>query len=126
MTSAQAQLEADLRAQGFTTEAATAGGQTFVLLRDFTVSSGRFEGKIIDLGLEVQPSYPQHLAAALHVKAEPKLLPPGPQPNGYNILEGYSALGPDWQYWSFNFTDAWRGGQGASLSAIINRVMDNA
>jgi hypothetical protein len=124
--SVQAQLEADLKAQGFTTEVITVGGQPFVLLRDFTVSSGRFEGKIIDLALEVQPSYPQHLAAALHVKAEPKLLPPGRQPNGYNVLEGNSPLGPDWQYWSFNFTDAWRGGRGASLSAIINQVMDNA
>lgn len=124
--SAQAQLEADLNAQGFTTEAINAGGQPFVLLHRFTVPFGRFEGRSIEIGLEVQPSYPQHLAAALHVKAEPKLLPPGSQPNGYNVLEGRSSLGPTWQYWSFDFTNAWRGGQGASLSAIINQVMHDA
>ena len=124
--SAQAQLEADLNAQGFTPEAITAGGQPFVLLHGFTVPSGRFEGRSIDIGLEVQPSYPQHLAAALHVKAEPKLLPSGPHSNGYNVLEGRSALGPNWQYWSFDFTSAWQGGRGASLSAIINQVMHNA
>ncbi len=124
--SAQETLMADLEARGYIVEAINAGGQPFVLLKDFTVQSGRFEGKVIDIGLEVQPSYPQHLASALHIRAEPKLLSPGPHPHNYNVLEGNSPLGPAWQYWSFNFTDAWRGGQRASLNSIINGVMHHA
>ena len=124
--SAQETMVADLEAQCYAAEAASAGGQPFVLLKGFTVQSGRFEGRVVNIGLEVQPSYPQHLAAALHVRAEPKLLSPGPHSSGYNVLEGNSPLGSAWQYWSFNFTDSWRGRKGASLSAIINGVMHRA
>lgn len=117
------QLEAKLKAQGFTTEALTAaGGQSFVLLPGFPVASGRFEGRVIDLGLEVQPNALP--GSALHVKADPALLQPGPHPHGYNILEGSSALGPAWQYWSFNLAAALQGG--ASLRSIINEVMNRA
>lgn len=124
--SAQQTLLADLEAQGCTAEATAAGGQPFVLLKNFKVQSGQFEGRVIEVGLEVQPSYPQHLASALHIRARPKLLSPGSHPSNYNVLEGNSPLGPEWQYWSFNFAEAWQGGRGASLSAIINGVMHHA
>ncbi|PIG95644.1 hypothetical protein [Deinococcus sp. UR1] len=120
---ALAQLEATLKAQGFTTEAVTtAGGQSFVLLPGFPVASGRFEGRVIDLGLEVQPNALP--GSALHVRADPPLLQSGGHPGGYNILEGQSGLGPAWQYWSFNLAAALQGG--ASLSSIINGVMNRA
>ncbi|GGB79794.1 MULTISPECIES: E2/UBC family protein [Deinococcus] len=120
---ALAQLEATLKAQGFTTEAVmTAGGQSFVLLRGFPVTSGRFEGRVIDLGLEVQPNALP--GSALHVHADPPLLRPGSHPQGYNIMENQSALGPTWQYWSFNLAAALQ--SGASLSSIINGVLNRA
>lgn len=124
---AQSQLETDLKALGFNTEAVvTAGGQPFVLLPGFIVASGRFEGRQIDLALEAPPNYPHSLGSALHVRAEPALLQPGTHPAGYNVLAGNSALGADWQYWSFNLSAMWQGGLGASLSSIINGVMDRA
>ena len=119
---ALARLESDLRAQGHTTETALAGGP-FVLLRGFAVCSGRHEGRVVDLGLQVVPSYPHNLPAALHVRADPPLREKG-HTGDFNVID--SALGPDWQYWSFNLDAVWQGGLGPSLTAIINGVMHHA
>lgn len=122
MTS-QTQLETDLGAQGHTTEATAAGGLPFVLLRGFTVQSGRFAGQVVDLGLQVMPNYPAELAPSVHVRAQPVLRPFGSD-GTFNVIP--SSLGPDWQYWSFNFTDIWQQGRGPSLTAIVNGVMERA
>lgn len=120
---AQARLETDLRAQGHTTEAVNVGGLLFVLLRGFTVESGRHEGRVIDLGLQVVPSYPQNLSPAIHVKADPILRAKGSDGH-FNVID--SPLGSDWQYWSFNMDSVWQGGRGPTLTAIINEVMNRA
>lgn len=120
---AQARLEADLRAQGHTTESVTAGGLPFVLLCDFTVQSGRHEGRVIDLGFQVVHSYPRNLSPAIHVKADPVLRDKGS--NGeFTVMD--SALGTGWQYWSFNMDAVWQGGCGPTLTAIVNEVMNRA
>lgn len=121
---AQAQLEADLRAQGHTTEATNVGGLPFVLLRGFTVQSGRFAGQVVDLGLQVMLNYPSELAPSIHVQAQPFLRPFGGDGSTFNVIA--SPLGPNWQYWSFNFTTIWQQGRGPSLTAIINGVMERA
>ena len=123
---AQSGLVEEFQAQGSSVQTTfSAHGQPFVVLPGFEVISGRFAGRTVDLAVEVQPD--GGVGAALHVRAEPNLLalgPPGQQTNGYHVIQ--SALGPDWQYWSFNLMAMWPSRRAGDLIPIFNGVLDRA
>jgi hypothetical protein len=97
-------LIADLNAAGHhEVEKAEAGGHTYVIIRNYTVMLGQFDGRLIDLGILVPPDYPRTMSAAVHVRANPQLIEKDQTvPNVRNITD--SALGVEWRYWSKNFS----------------------
>ena len=79
------------------------GGNAFALIKDFEVRASRFTGRKIDLAIPAPPDYGRLVGAAIHVRSTPPLLDtPDTVPGQKNITA--SALGPDWRYWSHQFT----------------------
>ena len=118
-------LCADLGELGLTVEEVTAAdGSPFVVLPKFEVSSGRFIGRVIALGLQATPDFPRTAPSAIHVRATPQLYDYGDTvPGKRNITR--SALGPDWRYWSHNF--GWNGEKTARrLISQINTIFAHA
>ncbi|MEP7119425.1 MAG: hypothetical protein ABJE95_00725 [Byssovorax sp.] len=115
----------DLRALGHASvETMTdAGGIVYAIIRGFVVPAGGFAGRQIDLGIPAPPSFPNAFGSALHVRAIPQLLPLENVPNVHNVAA--SPLGPEWHYWSHNFS---AGGVGTTrrLMSQINRVLSDA
>lgn len=116
-------LKQDLEALEFDVDMVTAGGQPFAVIKNYTVQTGQFEGRVIDLGIPAPPNFPQTVGAAIHVKADPHLFDYAHTVPGIrNIIE--SPLGREWRYWSLNF------GQGdhsaRRLISQINGVFDRA
>jgi hypothetical protein len=90
----------DLSALGYVPELVTVNqNQHFAILRNFTIELGKFEGRMIDLGLPALTDYPRRVGQAIHVKAEPQLLEKQHIANTLNIID--SPLGDEWRYWSY-------------------------
>lgn len=95
-------LIADLTALGYAAELVTANTHQFAVIRGYEVMLGRFAGRIIDLGIQATPDFPNTVAAAIHVRASPHL---------YDLCDSVanvrniqrSVLGSEWRYWSHNF-----------------------
>src|SRR5437773_6543276 len=96
-------LSRDLEALGFAITTMNGNdGQVYVVISGFEVPSGRFAGRLIDIGLMAVANYPQGVAAAIQVRAVPQLFETIDTVSGVrNIKE--SPLGPEWRYWSKNF-----------------------
>jgi len=98
----------------------------FLVLPGFVVPSGKFGGRIIDLGLQTTSDYPNSVHSSIHVKAEPQLYEPNENvPNVRNVQA--SPLGPDWRYWSKNFN--WSNEKEKTarrLMAKINTIFEHA
>jgi hypothetical protein len=77
------------------------GGNIFVVILRYEVPAGQFIGRIIDLGLQATPDFPNSVAAAIHVRAAPQLYECCNISNVRNVQA--SELGPEWRYWSKNF-----------------------
>lgn len=74
----------------------------YAIIPNYEVPVGRFQGRIIDLGIPVPNDYPRLVGASMHIKATPQLLDYSDTvPNVRNIIA--SQLGSDWRYWSFRF-----------------------
>lgn len=112
-------LRLDLSELAYEVEVMTAQGKSFAVIKGYEVLAGRFQGRVIDLGIQAPPDYPHTVGSSIHVKAKPQLLEKSDTlPGVRNILD--SALGPDWRYWSFSFG---RGPHTANdLLAKINTV----
>lgn len=123
-----AQLEQDLAALGLAPETVNAGGLPHVLLREYQVESGPFAGRVVDVALPVPPDYPNNLGRMVYVRATPHLLPfgSGQGKNNYNVLANHCPLGPEWQYWSFDFSSKWQQGRGLKLDVLLRGVFDHA
>lgn len=120
-----ARLISDLRDLGYEVQEATgANGEKFAVVSPFTVPGGRFAGRVIDLGIQAAPDFPQTAASAIHVRATPQLYDySDTAPNVRNITQ--SVLGPEWRYWSHNF--GWQGERSARrLMSQINGIFFNA
>lgn len=125
MTYGPARLLAELRDLGYeANELIAPNGEHFAVISPFTVPGGRFEGRIIDLGLQGTQDFPRTVASAIHVRANPQLYVIGDSvPNVRNIA--HSVLGPMWCYWSHNF--GWQGERSARrLMSQINRIFLHA
>ena len=118
-------LVEDLVALGFKVESVTVDpGGTVAVLRDYLIEAGKFQGRVIDLGLLCTPDFPRSVASAIHVKAIPQLFETTDTiPNVRNITA--SQLGPEWRYWSKNFN--WTNERTARrLISQINRIFLDA
>jgi hypothetical protein len=94
-----------------------ANGNSFGVIKDFEVPIGQFQGRIIDLGIEITKDFPRTVASAIHVKANPQLLDKKDnRPKVRNIID--SVLGSDWRYWSHNF--GWNGEK--SVRRLMNQI----
>lgn len=115
----------DLEALGLSNERVTTpDGQAFAVFRSFEVPSGRFQGRLIDLALPAVISYPQAVAACIHVCSSPPLFDYlDSLPNVRNIIQ--SPLGEEWRYWSRAF--AWSSDHTLlDLMSQINTVFHHA
>jgi hypothetical protein len=115
----------DLSALGYKVEKVTVNASTvFAVILDYEVMLGKFAGRIIDLGHQATPNFPQNTSSAIHVRANPQLYDfKDTVPNIRNISQ--SALGAEWRYWSHNFN--WTGERSARrLMSQINTIFQNA
>ncbi len=120
-----ARLFADLRDLGYEVqEVMASNGQEFAVISESEVPVGRFEGRVIDLGIQATPDFPRTVASAIHVRADPQLYEYSDSvPNVRNITQ--SVLGAEWRYWSHNF--GWQGERSARrLVSQINGIFLNA
>jgi hypothetical protein len=74
--------------------------QNYAVFRDFEIQTGRFQGRIIDLGIPVPNDYPRLIGSSIHIKTNPQLIDYCHIPNVVNVIQ--SALGTEWRYWSFS------------------------
>lgn len=118
-------LKRDLEALGFkVTEMQGTDAQPYEVILGFEVPSGRFAGRIIDLGLQALPNYPQGAPAAIQVRAMPQLFEPTDTASGVRNIKA-SPLGPDWRYWSKNFN--WECEKTTRrLISQINKIFEDA
>lgn len=93
----------DLQSLGFKVERVSLNdGSIFAVLPTFFIEAGKFEARIIELGLQATADFPRSVASAIHVKANPQLYETTDTvPDVRNITA--SALGSEWRYWSRNF-----------------------
>jgi hypothetical protein len=103
---------------GHTGELRRAGDLDFVVISDYVVLIGRFQDRIIDLGLPATPDFPRSVGSSIHVCASPQLLESQNIPNVMNIIA--SPLGPDWRYWSHNFN--WNGECERSAARLLSQI----
>lgn len=77
-------------------------GTNYVVIREFLIPMGQFEGRIIDLAIPVPNDYPRVAGPCIHIRAMPQLLDNKDTIKGKrNIIN--SPLGSEWKYWSFRF-----------------------
>lgn len=91
----------DLSELGYSPEkVVTEDNANYAVIRNFEVPVGRFQGRIIDLGIPVPNDYPRLVGTSIHIKSTPQLLEYTDKiPNVRNIIE--SKIGQEWRYWSF-------------------------
>lgn len=118
-------LKSDLEALGFNVAILNGNdGQPYDVIRGFEVQTGRFVGRIIDLGIMAVANYPQGVASAIQVKADPQLFEKSDSESGVRNIQD-SPLGHEWRYWSKNFN--WDGERTTRrLISQINRIFDDA
>ena len=118
-------LKGDLETLGFkVTILNGSDGQPYAVIRGFEVPVGRFGGLIIDLGIMAVANYPQGVASAIQVKANPQLYETTDTQSGVRNIQP-SPLGFEWRYWSKNFN--WDGEKSTRrLVSQINRIFEDA
>jgi hypothetical protein len=114
----------DLQALGLKVEKVEVQpGVIFAVSPEFLIEAGKFEGRVIGLGLQCTADFPRSVHSSIHVKATPQLYETQNIPNVRNIQA--SPLGPEWRYWSENFN--WTSDRNArQLISKINRAFLDA
>ena len=86
----------------FALKMVSADNVNYAVIPNYEVPVGRFQGRLLDLGIPVPSDYPRLVGASMHIKATPQLLDYSDTiPNIRNIIS--SQLGSEWRYWSFRF-----------------------
>jgi hypothetical protein len=103
MTYGIERLVSDLGELGYEVEKMTdADGNQFAVMPKYMIEIGRFDGRVVSLGIMATADYPRTVASAIHVRANPQPLEKTDTlANVRNITD--SKLGPEWRYWSHNF-----------------------
>ncbi len=111
-------LISDLTDLGYRVEKVTVKNILYAIVPGYEVEVGRFQGRMIDLGIPSTPDFPRTAAPSIHIRAIPHLLEKSDSiPNVRNIID--SPLGPDWRYWSRNF--GWNGSE-KSTRRLMNQI----
>ena len=64
----------ELKTLGYKPELITASDKNkFVILRDYVIPLGTFNGRTIDLGMLATSDFPISVTSAIHVRADPQL-----------------------------------------------------
>lgn len=118
-------LKSDLETLGFHVAILNGSdGQPYGIISGFEIPTGRFGGRIIDLGIMAVANYPQGVASAIQIRADPQLLEKTDSQSGVRNIQD-SPLGAEWRYWSKNFS--WVGEKTTRrLISQINRIFDDA
>jgi len=118
-------LKGDLESLGYKVINETGSdGQIYTIILSYLIEVGRFMGRVIDLGLMAVPNYPQGVASAIHVRANPQLFDTSDSVSGVRNIQP-SNLGRDWRYWSINFN--WEGERTTRrLMSQVNTVFNHA
>lgn len=118
-------LKSDLEILGFRVAILNGNDdQPYGVISGFEIPTGRFGGRVIDLGIMAVANYPQGVASAIQVKADPQLFEKTDSQSGVRNVQD-SPLGPEWRYWSKNFN--WDGEKTTRrLISQINRIFDDA
>jgi hypothetical protein len=119
-----ARLIADLEALGHTVEEKKINGNVFAVIPNYEIALGRFERRVIDLGIQATPDFPRSVHAAIHVRADPQLFEIQRIQNVRTIMA--SQLGADWRYWSNNFGWAGQERSARRLMSQINTIFERA
>lgn len=110
-------LTKDLEGLGYIVEEKDVLNISYVVIPEYEVEVGRFQGRIIDLGIQATNDFPRTTASSIHVKARPQLFEKNDtQQNVRNIID--SPLGSEWLYWSHNFN--WS--QEKSTRRLMNQI----
>ena len=119
-------LQVDLKALGFETETIRIDNNiVYILISKFQIQSGRFAGRIVDIGFQATPDYPQSVSSAMHVRSQPHLFDCENIAGVRNIIQ--SALGEAWRYWSLAFSSNWDSSIGTRrLVSLVNEVFNRA
>lgn len=107
----------DLSELGYPANQVTVNNITYAVISGYEVDIGRFQGRLIDLGIPSTLDYPRTAAPSIHIRANPQLLEKHDSVHDVrNIID--SDLGPEWRYWSRNF--GWNGEK--STRRLINQI----
>lgn len=121
-------LQDDLKALGFEKVHIVQGADSnnYVIILDFEISSGCFQGRVVDIGFLAPPDYPNSVASSINLRSNPHLFDYHQSlPNVRNIIQ--SQLGSEWRYWSYNFAQHWNGEIGTRrLMSLVQGVFDAA
>jgi hypothetical protein len=110
-------LFSDLVELGHWVERVKAKNIIYMVIPGYEIEVGRFQGRVIDLGIPSTPDFPRTAAPSIHIRANPQLLEKSDSlPNVRNIID--SPLGPEWRYWSRNF--GWNGEK--STRRLMNQI----
>lgn len=110
-------LRIELTDIGYTVEMMTGNEAPFAVIMGYEVPIGRFQGRVIDLGIPATADFPRTPGASIHIRATPQLFDySDKEPGKRNIIE--SPLGPEWRYWSHNF--GWQGEK--SARRLMNQI----
>lgn len=117
----------ELTKLGYTVENVTGNDKNiYAVLRNYEIAVGKFQGRIIDLGLQTAADYPNSVHSAIHVKAAPQLYEPAENIQNVRNVQA-SQLGAEWRYWSKNFVwNAEKEKTARRLMARITTIFEHA
>jgi hypothetical protein len=108
----------DLFELGYRVESITASNITYAIIPGYEIELGKFQGRVIDLGIPSTPDFPRTAPSSIHIKATPQLFEKKDStPNVRNIID--SPLGLEWRYWSHNLQ--WNNNE-KSTRRLINQI----
>lgn len=109
MPAGREEFERQLRELGIEPSAGQSDGR---IIFDYAVTSGKFAGQQVKIGLVVPPDFARTPPGGLHVC--PRLLPMNPNAPDHPNRTADSPFGTEWQYWSRPFRGRWTGRQGVA------------
>ena len=100
--------------------------QNFVVIKEYEIESGKFQGRVVNLAFSTTPNYPQSIHPSIHVESNPLLFDSKDNQAQVRNIQP-SLLGGNWRYWSINANWSTHNKQDASrLLSIVAGVFDNA
>ena len=115
-------LVEDLNQEGFGEVIAIkdSNNLSYAFIPGYVIPAGTFKDKVIDLAIPAPDQYPRNYGACIHIRSNPPLVATGQQVQNVRNVQA-SALGSEWQYWSYAF-DVQPANPTAELLTQINGI----